>query len=126
MELIKRAVLTKPTVSSLFRFGILDDWTLFVSDSSAVGGGSATRKRRVPEADAVRVPLTKGWRRQTYIRGISLNCVRGDVIYFAPCGKRLGSYAEVARVSAVSFGDEDGSRIDSRRPVESDFALFSI
>ncbi|VDK21822.1 unnamed protein product, partial [Anisakis simplex] len=37
------------------------------------------------------------WRRQTCIRSISATGVRGDVIYYAPCGKRLGSYAEVIR-----------------------------
>ncbi|VDK83196.1 unnamed protein product, partial [Litomosoides sigmodontis] len=37
------------------------------------------------------------WRRQTCIRTISASGVRGDVIYYAPCGKKLGSYAEVTR-----------------------------
>uniref|UniRef100_A0A915AP95 Bromodomain adjacent to zinc finger domain protein 2B n=2 Tax=Parascaris univalens TaxID=6257 RepID=A0A915AP95_PARUN len=57
-----------------------------------------TAKRRT-QADAalVRKPLALGWRRQTCIRSISATGVRGDVIYYAPCGKRLGSYAEVIR-----------------------------
>uniref|UniRef100_A0A183D2Y6 MBD domain-containing protein n=1 Tax=Gongylonema pulchrum TaxID=637853 RepID=A0A183D2Y6_9BILA len=45
------------------------------------------------------VPVLRfySWRRETCIRTISASGVRGDVIYYAPCGKRLGSYAEVMR-----------------------------
>lgn len=71
----------------------------FLFLDSASDGISTKKRRVVAEADAVRLPLTKGWRRQTYVRSISSNCIRGDVIYYAPCGKRLGSYAEVVRVS---------------------------
>uniref|UniRef100_A0A914XR24 Bromodomain adjacent to zinc finger domain protein 2B n=1 Tax=Plectus sambesii TaxID=2011161 RepID=A0A914XR24_9BILA len=63
------------------------------SDHDGVNG----RKRPVADATLVRVPLAQGWRRQTCIRSISSTGVRGDVIYNAPCGKRLGSYAEVLR-----------------------------
>ncbi|VDM39978.1 unnamed protein product [Toxocara canis] len=57
----------------------------------------AARRRTQADAKLVRKPLTLGWRRQTCIRSISATGVRGDVIYYAPCGKRLGSYAEVIR-----------------------------
>uniref|UniRef100_A0A1I7X823 MBD domain-containing protein n=1 Tax=Heterorhabditis bacteriophora TaxID=37862 RepID=A0A1I7X823_HETBA len=38
-----------------------------------------------------------GWRRQTCIRSINASGVRGDVVYYAPCGKKLSTYAEVLR-----------------------------
>ncbi|OZC11454.1 hypothetical protein X798_01311 [Onchocerca flexuosa] len=57
-----------------------------------------SRKRAQADASLIRIPLKSGWRRQTCIRTISASGVRGDVIYYAPCGKKLGSYAEVTRV----------------------------
>ena len=39
------------------------------------------------------------WRRQTRIRGIGTRGLIGEVVYFAPCGKKLKSVPEVARVS---------------------------
>uniref|UniRef100_A0AAF5PQ33 Bromodomain containing protein n=1 Tax=Wuchereria bancrofti TaxID=6293 RepID=A0AAF5PQ33_WUCBA len=56
-----------------------------------------SRKRTQADASLIRIPLKSGWRRQTCIRTISASGVRGDVIYYAPCGKKLGSYAEVTR-----------------------------
>lgn len=62
-----------------------------------MGEYDPTKRRTHADASLVRVPLSLGWRRQTCIRSISATGVRGDVIYYAPCGKRLGSYAEVIR-----------------------------
>uniref|UniRef100_A0A8R1E0G7 Histone acetyltransferase n=1 Tax=Caenorhabditis japonica TaxID=281687 RepID=A0A8R1E0G7_CAEJA len=45
----------------------------------------------------IRLPLQLGWRRQTCVRSIAASGVRGDVSYFAPCGKKLGTYSEVVR-----------------------------
>lgn len=39
------------------------------------------------------------WRRETRIKSFSRSGVRGEVIYYAPCGKKLRSYPEVVRVS---------------------------
>lgn len=61
---------------------------------------SQPRKRRVADEAMCKLPLLHGWRRQTCVRSISASGVRGDVIYYAPCGKRLGSYAEVLRYLA--------------------------
>lgn len=41
------------------------------------------------------------WMRQTCIRQITASGIRGDVVYFAPCGKKLSTYAEVLRVSFI-------------------------
>ena len=40
------------------------------------------------------------WRRQTRLRQVgTAGGLRGDVYYFAPCGKKLRTYPEVTRVS---------------------------
>ena len=40
------------------------------------------------------------WRRQTRLRQVGASGgLRGDVYYFAPCGKKLRTYPEVTRVS---------------------------
>uniref|UniRef100_A0A0N5D0Y7 Bromodomain adjacent to zinc finger domain protein 2B n=1 Tax=Thelazia callipaeda TaxID=103827 RepID=A0A0N5D0Y7_THECL len=68
----------------------------FADHASGVDSESS-RKRTQVDASLIRIPLKSGWRRQTCIRTISASGVRGDVIYYAPCGKKLGSYAEVTR-----------------------------
>lgn len=58
-----------------------------------------------------RLPLTKligvlvcRWRRQTRLRQVGASGgLRGDVYYFAPCGKKLRTYPEVTRVSMRSI-----------------------
>ena len=57
------------------------------------------RKRmRVTDEEAVRHPLDHGWRRQIVIRQLGPgDRVKGDVIYYAPCGKKLRTYPEVMR-----------------------------
>lgn len=47
-----------------------------------------------------RLPLQMGWRRQTCVRSITAGGVKGDVSYFAPCGKKLSSYSETVRYLA--------------------------
>ncbi|VDO73134.1 unnamed protein product [Heligmosomoides polygyrus] len=62
------------------------------------GFGVEVGKKRPPATEAqARVPLLMGWRRQTCIRSIAASGVRGDVVYYAPCGKKLSTYAEVLR-----------------------------
>ncbi|CAJ0942984.1 unnamed protein product, partial [Mesorhabditis belari] len=55
------------------------------------------RKHVVTDVEAVRRALDKGWRRQTCIRQLTTAGIRGDVVYYAPCGKKLSTYAEVLR-----------------------------
>ncbi|EJD75925.1 bromodomain containing protein [Loa loa] len=67
------------------------------SEHTSGADSDGSRKRTQADASLIRIPLKSGWRRQTCIRTISASGVRGDVIYYAPCGKKLGSYAEVTR-----------------------------
>ncbi|XP_022779270.1 bromodomain adjacent to zinc finger domain protein 2B-like isoform X4 [Stylophora pistillata] len=60
-------------------------------------GTPRKRRRAVSEEDA-KIPLAKGWRRQTRLRQVgTAGGLRGDVYYFAPCGKKLRTYPEVTR-----------------------------
>ncbi|PAV84795.1 hypothetical protein WR25_05319 [Diploscapter pachys] len=54
-------------------------------------------KKCIPTETQLRVPLKHGWRRQTFVRSLTPSGVRGDVIYYTPCGKRISNYAEVIR-----------------------------
>ncbi|XP_022235598.1 bromodomain adjacent to zinc finger domain protein 2B-like isoform X1 [Limulus polyphemus] len=60
-------------------------------------GSSPKKKRILPDETEIRIPLEHGWRRQTKIRCFSRSGVRGEVVYFAPCGKKLRNYPEVVR-----------------------------
>ncbi|XP_076324451.1 bromodomain adjacent to zinc finger domain protein 2B-like isoform X5 [Tachypleus tridentatus] len=62
------------------------------------GEGSSPKKKRIlPDEKEIRIPLEHGWRRQTKIRCFSRSGVRGEVVYYAPCGKKLKNYPEVVR-----------------------------
>jgi len=50
------------------------------------------------ETDELRRPLSKGWRRETVVREYSKSGVRGDVVYYAPCGKKFKQYPDIMRV----------------------------
>ncbi|XP_076331942.1 uncharacterized protein LOC143237021 isoform X3 [Tachypleus tridentatus] len=58
-------------------------------------GFSPKKKRILPDEKETRIPLEHGWRRQTKIRCFSRSGVRGEVVYYAPCGKKLKNYPEV-------------------------------
>ncbi|CAI4224706.1 unnamed protein product [Auanema sp. JU1783] len=69
-----------------------------VINSFAHLDSSDANKKRLPATETqARIPLGLGWRRQTCIRAVTASGVRGDVIYYAPCGKKLSTYAEVLR-----------------------------
>ena len=53
------------------------------------------------ETPELRVPLTQGWRRETLVREYSKSGVRGDVVYYAPCGKKFKQYPDIIRVREV-------------------------
>lgn len=59
--------------------------------------GASKRRRVIRDERELRIPLEYGWRRQTKIRALSMCGVRGDVLYFAPCGKKMRTYPEVQR-----------------------------
>lgn len=58
-----------------------------------------TKRRRcyVTNEREARIPLERGWQRQTIIHSYGKSGVKGEVIYIAPCGKKLRSYPEVLK-----------------------------
>lgn len=76
--------------------------TLLAAKAAAASEGAEENGKKVPEA-MIRLPLQLGWRRQTCVRTMTASGIRGDVSYFAPCGKKLGTYSEVVRVSSNCF-----------------------
>ena len=42
--------------------------------------------------------MKHGWRRETLVREYSKSGVRGDVCYYAPCGKKFKQYPDIIRV----------------------------
>ncbi|UJR35819.1 hypothetical protein I4U23_028566 [Adineta vaga] len=58
----------------------------------------------------VRIPLSRGWKRVTIVRAITRTGVRGDVSYYAPCGRKLRSFQEIDRyLSKKNITDLDRS-----------------
>ncbi|CAF0760101.1 unnamed protein product [Didymodactylos carnosus] len=68
-----------------------------------------SRKRRKTEdvnEELVRIPLNRSWKRVTVVRAITRTGVRGDVCYYAPCGRKLRSFQEIDRyLSRKSISD---------------------
>ncbi|XP_051760711.1 bromodomain adjacent to zinc finger domain protein 2B isoform X8 [Ctenopharyngodon idella] len=54
------------------------------------------KRRRVTDESALRKPLEYGWQRETRITNVS-GRLRGEVAYYAPCGRRLRQYPDVIK-----------------------------
>ncbi|XP_065053159.1 bromodomain adjacent to zinc finger domain protein 2B-like isoform X2 [Rhopilema esculentum] len=64
----------------------------------AAATGSEPKRRKIVDDNMLRVPLAEGWRRQTRIKaGGNGESLRGDVYYFAPCGKKIRTYPELLK-----------------------------
>ena len=74
-------------------------WDFFSTLCGVLIHVAVQRKRlRVTDERAVRRPLSRGWRRQVIIRQLGPgDRVKGDVLYYGPCGKKLRTYPEVMR-----------------------------
>lgn len=63
----------------------------------------ATKKPRVQTDEKVlRIPVVNGWKRSTTILAIGKRGFIGEVLYFAPCGKKLKTIPDVMRVSNLN------------------------
>ncbi|XP_051867496.1 bromodomain adjacent to zinc finger domain protein 2B isoform X4 [Pristis pectinata] len=54
------------------------------------------KRRRVTDEKELRIPLEYGWQRETRIKTVG-GRLQGEVIYYAPCGKKLRQYPEVIK-----------------------------
>ena len=52
--------------------------------------------------EKIRLPLKFGWRRETIIKEVHKNGIKGDVIYYSPCSKKLRTFQEIERVRPFS------------------------
>lgn len=66
-------------------------------------GSSSTSKRPRVQTDEreLKVPLERGWKRSTTILAIGKRGFIGEVLYFAPCGKKMKTIPDVMRVSTL-------------------------
>ncbi|CAF0844083.1 unnamed protein product [Adineta ricciae] len=70
------------------------------------------KRKKIEEVNEtlVRIPLNRGWKRVTIVRAITRTGVRGDVSYYAPCGRKLRSFQEIDRyLSKKNITDLDRS-----------------
>lgn len=77
----------------------LSDSNLTDSDGEMDNGPNAKKKKYYDETE-LRIPLEKGWKRETIIRGLSKNGgIKGDVYYIPPESKgKLRQITEIIQV----------------------------
>ncbi|CAF0885829.1 unnamed protein product [Rotaria sp. Silwood1] len=90
-----------------------NDTTVDDSRSNDDDDSDPNPKRKKPDEvneTLVRIPLSRGWKRVTIVRAITRTGVRGDVSYYAPCGRKLRSFQEIDRyLSKKNITDLDRS-----------------
>ena len=62
-------------------------------------GSGRVNKYATIETEELRLPLRDGWKREITVREYSKSGIRGDVLYYAPCGKKFKQYPDIMRVS---------------------------
>uniref|UniRef100_A0A8C2Q9X5 Bromodomain adjacent to zinc finger domain 2B n=1 Tax=Cyprinus carpio TaxID=7962 RepID=A0A8C2Q9X5_CYPCA len=74
-----------------------DDSLMEDEDENDASNDSLSGKRRsVTDECALRKPLEYGWQRETRITNMS-GRLRGEVAYYAPCGRKLRQYPDVIK-----------------------------
>ena len=72
-----------------------------VNCSFILGAGRAYGKYATVETEELRLPLKMGWKREITVREYSKSGIRGDVLYYAPCGKKFKQYPDIMRVKKI-------------------------
>ena len=57
-----------------------------------------------------------GWKREITVREYSKSGIRGDVLYYAPCGKKFKQYPDIMRVSLSIENKTNNEFRDFRSP----------
>ncbi|KTF86838.1 hypothetical protein cypCar_00046827 [Cyprinus carpio] len=65
-------------------------------ENDASNDSLSGKRRRVTDECALRKPLQYGWQRETRITSMS-GRLRGEVVYYAPCGRKLRQYPDVIK-----------------------------
>lgn len=73
------------------------------TDEDNMDGTPSAKKRKLnPSERDLQVPLERGWKRETVIKGLGkTGVIKGDVSYYSPCGKTFKSSAELFKVGIV-------------------------
>ncbi|KAK6180630.1 hypothetical protein SNE40_008641 [Patella caerulea] len=67
-------------------------------DSESMDEAGTRKKRRlVTDESELRIPLEHSWSRQTTIHTMGRRGIVGEVLYFAPCGKKMRTIPDVIR-----------------------------
>ncbi|XP_054005112.1 bromodomain adjacent to zinc finger domain protein 2B-like isoform X8 [Hylaeus anthracinus] len=67
-------------------------------DDNMDGVSSAKRRKIKPSERDLQVPLERGWKRETVIKGLGKSgVIKGDVSYYSPCGKTFRSSPDLAK-----------------------------
>lgn len=68
------------------------------------GAPSAKRRKLNPSERDLQVPLERGWKRETVIRGLGkTGVIKGDVTYYSPCGKTFRNSHDLLKVCLYSL-----------------------
>ncbi|XP_036140546.1 bromodomain adjacent to zinc finger domain protein 2B isoform X7 [Monomorium pharaonis] len=67
-------------------------------DDNAEGTPSAKRRKLRPSERDLQIPLERGWKRETVIKGLGkTGVIKGDVSYYSPCGKTFRSSPDLVK-----------------------------
>ncbi|XP_015607370.1 bromodomain adjacent to zinc finger domain protein 2B isoform X13 [Cephus cinctus] len=67
-------------------------------EDNAEGTPSAKRRKLNPSDKDLQVPLDRGWKRETVIKGLGkTGVIKGDVSYYSPCGKTFRNSPELLK-----------------------------
>lgn len=78
-------------------------------DDNAEGTPSAKRRKLRPSERDLQMPLERGWKRETVIKGLGkTGVIKGDVSYYSPCGKTFRSSPDLVKVGCNILPTGDG------------------
>jgi len=70
-------------------------------DDNAEGIPSAKRRKLRPSERDLQMPLERGWKRETVIKGLGkTGVIKGEVSYYSPCGKTFRSSPDLVKVGS--------------------------
>ncbi|MPC10128.1 Bromodomain adjacent to zinc finger domain protein 2B [Portunus trituberculatus] len=78
------------------------------------------KRKMITDEVSLRVPLMYGWRRETTMRTITQSGVRGEVVYYAPCGKPFRQYPDIMRYlekNGITEVTRDNFSFSSKIPI---------
>lgn len=69
------------------------------TDDDNADGTPCAKKRKLNSDKDLQLPLERGWKRETVIRGLGkTGVIKGDVSYYSPCGKTFKASGELLKV----------------------------